>query len=146
MDGCGAAAVAAARACVGARFRAQGRDPATGLDCVGLAAFAVRAGAARLDVPNGYRLRGSVERVAAGLEALGFARAQELAPGDLMVMRAGPGQGHLGVWTGTGLVHADARLRRVVETPGAPGWPVTGVWRFGSVEEEEEAGFPRSRE
>ena len=33
--------VARARGCVGARFRLHGRDPATGLDCVGLAAIAI---------------------------------------------------------------------------------------------------------
>ena len=49
--------------------------------------------------------------------------------GDLLMMRTGPGQLHLGIWTGAGLVHADAGLRRVVERPGAPPWPVLGCWR-----------------
>lgn len=30
-----------ARSCVGVRFRHQGRDPKTGLDCAGLAAWAM---------------------------------------------------------------------------------------------------------
>ena len=29
-----------------------------------------------------------------------------------------------------GFVHADAQLRRVVERPGEPPWPVIGIWRF----------------
>ena len=46
-----------------------------------------------------------------------------------MLMATGPGQLHLGVWTGEGLVHADAGLRRVVERPGVPPWRVLGMWR-----------------
>jgi hypothetical protein len=38
-------------------------------------------------------------------------------------------QMHLGVLTANGFVHADARLRKVVETPGEPGWPVIGIYR-----------------
>jgi hypothetical protein len=54
-----------------------------------------------------------------------------MGAGDVLVMNAGPGQLHLGLWSGTGLIHGDAGLRRVVERPGAPPWPVTGLWRIG---------------
>lgn len=141
MSGRGEAVVAAARRCVGAKFRAQGRAPEIGLDCVGLVAFATR-----IEAPGGYALRGSVERVAAALAAAGFELAREALPGDVLIKRVSAGRAHLGVWTGAGVVHADARLRRVVETPGEP-WPVAGVWRRLSEErEEDEAGFPLSRE
>ncbi|PTW48809.1 hypothetical protein C8J25_101308 [Sphingomonas faeni] len=43
----------------------------------------------------------------------------------------GPGQVHLGIRTAAGFVHADASLRRVVERPGMPPWPLIGVWRMG---------------
>lgn len=116
----------AARAAVGARFRLHGRDPATGLDCVGLAALACG-----LDAPTGYALRGGdAEHVAAWLDAV-LVRADEAAAGDLLLMRTGPGQLHLGIRTDGGFVHADAGLRRVVERPGAPPWPVLGAWRIG---------------
>ncbi|HTG38995.1 MAG TPA: peptidoglycan endopeptidase, partial [Sphingomonas sp.] len=49
--------------------------------------------------------------------------------GDVVLMRSGPGQLHLGVLTARGMVHADAMLRRVVERPGPPPWPVIGIWR-----------------
>lgn len=124
--------VAAARSCVGTRFRAQGRAPGIGLDCVGLVAFATG-----VEAPVGYGLRGSVERVDGELTKLGFARVEKAQPGDVIVMRVGAGRAHLGVWTGAGVVHADARLRRVVETPGEP-WPVVGAWRSPV--------FPRSDE
>jgi hypothetical protein len=44
-------------------------------------------------------------------------------------MRPAAEQLHLGIWTGGGIVHADARLGRVVERPGMPPWPVIGAWR-----------------
>lgn len=116
---------AAALTLVGARFRLHGRDPATGLDCVGVAARA-----AGIEAPGGYALRGgSMERVMAVIEAAGLVRVFGAGPGDLLLMRTGPGQLHLGVRTTRGLVHADAGLRRVVERPGPPEWEVLGIWR-----------------
>lgn len=120
----------AARAAVGARFRLHGREVASGLDCVGLAALALRAGGYAGDVPTGYALRGGDPAAVAALLEVALARADGDAPGDLLLMRSGPGQLHLGIRTETGLVHADAALRRVVERPGAPPWPVLGCWRI----------------
>lgn len=123
--------VARARACVGARFRPQGRDPAFGLDCVGLAARA--AGVAR--VPARYPMRGgAAAEIVALVEAAGLAPVAEPAAGDVVLVRAGPRQFHLVVMTGAGFVHADAGLRRVVEAPGAVPWPVVGVWRANPVQ------------
>jgi cell wall-associated NlpC family hydrolase len=121
------AVVARARALIGVRFRAQGRFAATGLDCVGLAAAAVGA----RDVPRDYALRGaSPGRLAAGLAAAGLRPSAAMRPGDLLAMLAGPSQLHLGIYSGTGLIHGDAGLRRVVERPGPPPWPVIGIWRM----------------
>jgi murein DD-endopeptidase / murein LD-carboxypeptidase len=115
---------AAALALVGVRFRLHGRDR-SGLDCVGLAALA--AGVA---VPSGYGLRGGrAAEIAVLIDATGLARVTKAAPGDVMLMRAGPAQLHLGVRTARGFVHADAGLRRVVERPGEPEWEVLGLWR-----------------
>lgn len=113
--------VEAARAAVGARFRLHGREPATGLDCVGLAAWATG-----LPAPTGYALRGGEPgRVMGALDA---AMARGDGPGAVLLMRTGPGQLHLGIRTEAGFVHADAGLRRVVERPGEPPWPVLGSW------------------
>ena len=117
--------VARARALIGTRFRPQGRS-ADGLDCIGLAALAVDA----RDVPRDYALRGgSVARLADGLAAAGLKRAEALAPGDVLVLAPAPGQLHLGIFTGTGLIHGDAGLRRVVERPLPLPWPLLGIWR-----------------
>lgn len=115
--------VDAARAAVGVRFRLHGRDPATGLDCVGLVALATGCAA-----PTGYPLRGGEPgRIAGMLDAV--LMRGELAAGAVLLMRTGPGQLHLGVWTGSGLIHADAGLARVVERPGVVAWPLLGIWR-----------------
>ena len=123
--------IAAARGAVGARFRLHGRDPALGLDCVGLAARAMRAGGFAGPVPSGYALRGGdPDRITATIDATGLVRGDASEPGCLMLCASGPGQIHLAIWTGTGLIHADAMLRRVVERPGAAPWPVIACWRI----------------
>ena len=125
--------VAAARGAVGARFRLRGREPASGLDCVGLAAWALKAGGFAGAVPSGYRLRGGdAARVAALVEAGGMVRVADARPGDLVLAVSGAGQLHLAVATCGGFVHADAMLRKVVERPGAVPWPVIGRWRLRS--------------
>jgi len=114
------------RLLVGVPFRLHGRDPATGLDCVGVAAlaFGVRA------VPRGYSVRtADADGVAALIAAAGLRPVVRAArAGDLVLLRSGPAQCHLAVMTDGGFVHADAGAGRVVETPGAPRWPVLGVW------------------
>lgn len=121
------AIVARARGLIGIRFRPQGRSAAGGLDCIGLVAAAVGIA----DVSTGYALRGgSCERLVAGLRAAGFRHCWRWRAGDVLVLRSGAEQLHLGIWSGEGLVHADAALRRVVERPGQPPWPILGIWRF----------------
>lgn len=116
---------ARARALIGTRFRPQGRGR-EGIDCIGLAAAALGLAEARRD----YALRGGdLVALEAELSAAGLRPVEERLAGDVIVLRSGPGQLHLGVWTGEGMVHADAGLRRVVERPGAPPWPVVGIWR-----------------
>jgi cell wall-associated NlpC family hydrolase len=117
-----------ARALVGTPFRPQGRG-AAGVDCVGLAlaTFGIPVDAVR----RNYRLRGDhADEIRAHL-AREFRRVAiaQARPGDLMLMRVSDDQLHFGVRTADGFVHAHAGLRRVVETPGAPQWPVLGVYR-----------------
>lgn len=117
---------AAALGLVGAPFRLHGRDAATGLDCIGVVSIATGRPA-----PTGYALRGAdTEQVRGIIEATGLHAVSVSAPGDVLLMRTGPGQLHLGVRTARGLVHADAGLRRVVERPGRPEWEILGQWRL----------------
>ncbi len=117
-----------ARSLVGTRFRAQGRDPALGVDCLGLAIAAY--GTNRAAIRSDYRLGGDHKReLMVGLAA-GFRRVARtrVRSGDLLLMRIAERQYHLAVRTETGFVHADVR-RGVVETPGVPPWPVVAVYR-----------------
>lgn len=118
---------------MGTRFRLHGRD-FEGLDCVGLAALAMRAAGFAGDVPSGYALRsGDAARVAALLDASGLVRGDAPRPGDLLLLRPGPGQLHLAIRSEQGIIHADAMLRRVVERPGPVPWPILGQWRVGDA-------------
>ncbi|MEP9400394.1 peptidoglycan endopeptidase [Sphingomonas sp. VNH70] len=119
------AIVARARGAIGCRFRVQGRDPTSGFDCVGLVGWACRAA-----VPGDYPARcGDAARAAGVLRAAGFVPVAQARAGDVLVLLSAPGQLHLGLWSGTGLIHADAAARAVVERPGVPPWPVLAVWR-----------------
>ena len=118
--------VARARALIGTRFRPQGRSAAEGLDCIGLAAAAIDA----RNVPRDYAMRGnSIRRLTDELRGAGLSAADIMAPGDVLILSPGPAQLHLGIFTGTGLVHGDAGLQRVVERPLPLPWPVLGIWR-----------------
>jgi lipoprotein Spr len=121
-----ASRVAAARALIGAPFRLQGRD-ADGVDCIGL--IAVVHGL-QVEAPRSYALRGTPsDQAMEGLDRH-FIRRLAVAPqvADILLLQPGLDQLHLGLWTGTGLVHAHAGLRRVVETPGLPAFPLLGIW------------------
>jgi cell wall-associated NlpC family hydrolase len=117
-----------ARALIGTPFRLQGRSR-EGADCIGVAILA-------FDIPDesfrrNYRLRGDHAGEARHQLQRFFRHvpATQLRSGDLMLMQVSSDQLHLGVRTGRGFVHAHAGLRRVVETPGVPDWPVLGVYR-----------------
>jgi len=106
---------------VGVPFRLHGRD-LRGMDCVGLVAWAWEVAA-----PTGYALRASpAARIARDLAALGFVRGE--GAGAIVLAAPGPGQLHLGISTGDGLIHADAIARRVVERTAPLPWPVLATW------------------
>ena len=117
-----------ARALVGAPFRLHGRCARLGVDCVGLAMLAL----GRDDgAPDTYGLRmGDGSRAAAWLAAAGLRQVDDMQPGDLALVRAGPMQLHLMIHVPGGFVHAHAGLRRVVAMPGPSPWPVIGCWRL----------------
>jgi len=118
----------AAEALVGTPFRLHGRDPATGLDCVGLL-----AASAGIELPRGYRLRmRALPDLAAIAAAAGFGAAEgAIRPGDVLMARVSPCQFHLLVAAGAErFVHAHAGLGRVVHWYGPLEWPVVGRWRL----------------
>ncbi|WP_375291648.1 peptidoglycan endopeptidase [Qipengyuania sp.] len=121
-----------AEALVGAPFRLGGRDPASGLDCVGLIACALGG----VDAPTGYGLRNSaIHRHLAFAKRAGFLPAGGLfARGDLTLAQPGAAQHHLLVALGPDrFVHAHAGLGRVVVLDGEIPWPVLRHWRFAEA-------------
>ena len=135
MSTAGARLAAAAERLVGTPFRLHGRDPARGLDCVGLVAVALEAVGRPVRAPAGYRMRQSRIDGLVGAAALaGLAEVTEaIAPGDVLLVRPGPAQHHLLVaGANGGFVHAHAGLGRVVLAPALPAWPVERHWRLAA--------------
>ncbi|MCW1429147.1 peptidoglycan endopeptidase [Novosphingobium sp. JCM 18896] len=122
----------AAEALVGARFRLHGRDPATGLDCLGVLTAAFAGCGRKLVLPTGYALRAPIPRDVDALAAAGglVPAVGSVASGDVMLLHAGPGQIHCAIATAAGHVHAHAGLRRVVVTPGVPAGTILRHWRL----------------
>ncbi|MBC7504283.1 MAG: peptidoglycan endopeptidase [Sandarakinorhabdus sp.] len=121
--------MAAARACVGTRFRSQGRVPQLGLDCVGVVLVAAAATGLVVTVPA-YRLGGDYPEIEAILIGQGCPRIEAALPGDILVIAPAQRERHLGIVTPLGLVHAHAGLERVVEGPIDPDWAIIGAWRL----------------
>jgi cell wall-associated NlpC family hydrolase len=126
-----------ARSLLGTRFRLHGRDPATGLDCVGLVLECLEAAGRPLAVPASYRLRNTdIASLLQFGERDGVSTADlPLQPGDILLVSPGPAQHHLLVALGPdSFVHAHAALRRVVETPVTHPtrlpWPILRHWRL----------------
>jgi cell wall-associated NlpC family hydrolase len=122
--------VARARALIGVRFRLQGRDPEFGLDCIGVVMMAARI--PRNRVRRDYGLHScDPEQLNAEFDWAGFVRIApaEAEEGDVLVVRPGPTALHVVILTGSGYLHADARLRKVVEVPGEMPWPTVSAWR-----------------
>lgn len=118
---------------VGTPFRLHGRDPRTGLDCVGLVSASLAAIGRPAAAPRRYALRNSDIAAALGFAArAGFGETfGPERPGDLLLVRPGALQQHLLIAGHGGLfIHAHAGLRRVVATPGPPVWPVERHWRL----------------
>jgi cell wall-associated NlpC family hydrolase len=132
--------VAAARACLGSRFRVQGRAVATGLDCLGLVAIGYAAIGVMLDLPHGYDLRhGQPNQAQCCLVANRFCEttANLAGPGDLLLLVPGRVQIHLAILAGGSFIHADLGLRQIVETPAPELPPGATVWsRFCPPEQK----------
>ena len=131
----GHALAEAAERLVGTPFRRHGRDPAHGLDCVGLVAAALTAIGRPATPPAGYRLRQlELDRQLASAARSGLTEAYgRIAAGDVLLVRPGPAQHHLVIAaTAGGFVHAHAGLGRVVLTPGPSGWPVVRRWQLSA--------------
>lgn len=119
----------AALGLVGAPFRLHGRDPATGLDCVGLVGAALAACGRTVIAPAGYSMR-SLDVA----PLLRFAAANGLeasdSDGDVLLAAVHSLQPHLLIAVPGGYVHAHAGLGRVTFLPGQLPWAMLRQWRL----------------
>jgi cell wall-associated NlpC family hydrolase len=133
----GAALAQAAETLVGARFRLHGRDPATGLDCIGVLAAALAAIGRSAPLPAAYTLRARApEDLDTVVRRCGLIDASgPTLPGDVVLVRLAATQLHLLIAAGTRrFVHAHAGLRRVVVHDAPLAWPLAGAWRLNDKE------------
>jgi cell wall-associated NlpC family hydrolase len=126
----------AAEALAGVPFRLHGRDPATGLDCIGLLGAAMARAGRPMALPSGYpwRLRDLAQWLLPPASC-GFSEARgPVRPGDAIMLQPGPAQFHLAIaardlcW-----VHAHAGLRRVVISNDLPAGPIVAHWRLRRI-------------
>ncbi|QZH76359.1 MAG: C40 family peptidase [Erythrobacter sp.] len=123
----------AARALLGTPFRLYGRDPASGVDCIGLVACSlVACGQEVPEIPR-YALRNlSLSPFLGLLAEAGFAPVTtQVQPGDLLLLKPSPGQFHLAIAVdGRAIAHAHAGLGRVVLSPLPAPHCISGRWRL----------------
>jgi hypothetical protein len=118
----------AAMTLVGVPFRLHGRDPATGLDCIGLVAEAMARAGYTPVAPHGYSLRASsVEALFPFVSANGLKQVRK--DGAIALVMVNPLQPHLAVRVPGGFVHAHAGIGRVTFLPGELPWPIHTQWR-----------------
>jgi cell wall-associated NlpC family hydrolase len=133
-DEFGTMLAAAARACVGARFRLQGRNPATGLDCIGLVIWSAQRCGLTLPDASDYLLSDTPARLDAALlqASLKQIDPRVLAAGDMVRLLSGGQPLHLAIYGDATLIHADARLRKVVEHRLTADWRerIVAAYRF----------------
>lgn len=135
MNPNGSAVAEAALGLVGCRFRLHGRDPATGLDCIGLVHAAHNAAGARAVAPHGYGLRNiAIDSWLPFAAQSGLVAAPgPIRAGDVLLLALGYAQHHLVIAIDAGsVVHAHAGLRRVVRQPREPAWQIEAAWCLAS--------------
>lgn len=130
----GAALAAAASKFAGRPFRLHGRDPETGLDCIGLLSASLRAIGQDVELPTGYRMRtADFPLIPNWADQIGFiAVSDDIVAGDVLFTRPGPGQLHLVIAAPRDgfFVEAHAGLRRIVLRPGPVTEPMVQHWRY----------------
>ena len=127
--------VGTAAALVGTPFRLHGRDPATGLDCIGLVHAALVAIGVKPVAPHGYSFRNlAVDQWLHLAEQSGLVPSPGLIrTGDVLLVALGACQHHLAIAADPdSIIHAHAGLRQVVRQRREPDWRVCAKWRIPS--------------
>lgn len=128
-----AALAAAAETLVGTPFRLHGRDPQTGLDCVGLCLTALQSIDHGIPIPAIYGLRNrDISQMLSFAQAAGLMECDgPILAGDIVLTQFDPVQFHLLIAAHHNrFIHAHAGLRRIVITPGPLAAPLIRHWRI----------------
>ena len=122
---------------VGSRFRLHGRDPATGIDCVGLCLAALHRCGCNVDLPIGYGLRNiTVDRMISAAARQGSLEpcSGSVGEDEVVLVQIDPMHFHLLISApGERFVHAHAGLRRVVWHYGGLPGKLLRHWRVASI-------------
>lgn len=115
--------VAAARACLGVKFKHRGRDPKTGLDCAGLVVHSLhQIGLDPHDLKTYGRepFQDGLVRVVQSNLGPPLPKHSDILPGDILLFRFSRDPHHLGIagdyiHGGLSLIHAYGGAEKVVE-------------------------------
>lgn len=118
---------------LGVRFLLHGRDPNVGLDCIGLLACSLEEIGSVPIAPRGYQLRNAdhIRWIECARHSGLVPVEGQIAAGDVLLIKPGPGQQHLLiVESTTSVVHAHAGLRKVVRQAIDPNDEKLAHWRL----------------
>ena len=115
-------------------FRLHGRDPQTGLDCVGLVAAAMQRCGHPVTPPQGYALR-TLDLAPFLHSASQSGLSQVRRHGDVVLVAVHSLQPHLLIAAPDGFVHAHAGVGRVTFLPGSLPWPIIRQWRLLEIKD-----------
>jgi murein DD-endopeptidase / murein LD-carboxypeptidase len=126
--------VAAARTCLGVRFRLQGRHPETGLDCIGLIIWSAQRCGLTLPDAQDYILTDNPTRLDVALLTAPITPIDptDHIAGDFVRLLSNGQPLHLAICGGGTLIHADIRCRKVVEQRLSDDWEerIVAAYRF----------------
>lgn len=123
----------AAQALIGTPFRLRGREPETGLDCIGLVSIALKRIARQTPTLPHYEMRNlDLGRFSSLLDQVGLTpSASPSCAGNILLLRPSTAQFHLAIVGPSGLlIHAHAGLGRVVASPAPLPWPILATWQL----------------
>lgn len=129
--------IAWARECVGTPFHHQGRIVGRGIDCAGVIVHVAERAGIQHDSPTNYSRQphgGMLESILDTQPGL-IRVTGEPQPGDVLLMRFGRTAQHLGIFTGTGLIHAYQKVNKCVEHDLDDQWQrrIVRIYRFAEV-------------
>ncbi len=123
----------AAASFVGAPFRLHGRDPASGIDCIGLLGCSLRKAGVNHQLPIGYKLRNESADpwlVCASLSGLSEI-CDTIKAGDVLLVSPSPGQFHIMIAEhSASFIHAHIGFQRVIREPAPASISLIKHWRL----------------